>query len=108
MGSGTVSRWPARIDALGPAEVGAGDDRIAVADQLQLRKPAEGMLHGVGQRPFVAGDAVDVDQGGRQQGHVLAQVKGYGGGSAITIQLYRRKAAGFERVHVVSIDLGHD
>ena len=93
-GSGTVSRCPARMTRSAPAEVGAGDDRVTVADQLQLRDCAEGMFHGVGQPLFVAGHAVDVDQGGGQQGNVLAQVQAggasdrRGGGSAVTVPLY--------------------
>ena len=49
VGQGHRIQVPGQDDPLGAAQVGAGDDRVAVADQLQLRDGAEGMLHGVGQ-----------------------------------------------------------
>ena len=39
---GTVSMWPAIDDALRPAEVGARDDRVAVAVDLEVRQRADG------------------------------------------------------------------
>lgn len=44
---------PGEDDPLGAAEVGAGNDRVAVAEQLQLRDGTEGMFHGVGQPVFL-------------------------------------------------------
>ncbi len=66
---------PGQDDPLRPAQVCAGDDGVAVADQLQLRDGAQGRLHGVGQLRLVPGHAVDVDDGGGQQGNVLAEVQ---------------------------------
>ena len=84
---------------------GAGDDGVPVPDQSEAAGCCRSAaFDGVGQLAFVPGHAVDVDQRGGQQGHVLAQVKGTGAVSAITIRLYSGTLPG----RASSIDWGHD
>ena len=61
--SGTVSMWPAIDDPLGPAEVGARDDRCRRAGRPRGGRAARSAASiGVGDRPLVAADRLDVDQ----------------------------------------------
>ena len=76
--SGTVSMWPAMSARRSRPEVRAGDDGVAVADDLEVRQRRERRLDRVGERPLVAGDRLDVaeltgqvDGGGAEvEGHV--------------------------------------
>ena len=63
-------------DPLGSAEVGPGDDRIAVAQDLEVgaRSCADRLEHlddGIGQSRFVSGDGFDGAQTARELGRVI-------------------------------------
>ena len=62
--------------------MGAGEDGVAVAAHLEVGQRAESGLHGVGERPLVAGDAGHVDERGGERDGVGGEVEGGGGGHA--------------------------
>ena len=49
--TGTVSMWPAMTTRCVAAEIGAGDDRVAVADHLEVIVTRERGLDGIRDRP---------------------------------------------------------
>ena len=74
--------------ALGAAEARARDDRVAVADELEMRGVrAQGRLDRVGERALVGRDARDVAQRRGERDDVVEEVGGQGlGGQGLGVQ----------------------
>lgn len=58
-----------------PAEIGAGQNRIAVADHLVVGLLTQGTFDVVGDAPFVPGDTGDIDKRGGQICRISAEVE---------------------------------
>ena len=69
---------PGQHHPLGPAQLGAGHDRIIVAMHPQVAQRREGRVDRVGDRRLLPGDGGDVQQGAGQFGDVAGQVQGGG------------------------------
>ena len=53
-------------DSLGPTEVSAGDDGVAVANNFEVIEATQGCLNRIGQLGFIARNRLDVADGSSQ------------------------------------------
>ena len=66
---------PGHDDTLGPPEGSAGDDGVAVADNLEMGQTAERSLDGIGQRAFITAHRFDVAHSGSKGDDVEGEVQ---------------------------------